>query len=185
MLNDLYIDTKTRMQGAVQAFEEDLLVIRTGRAHPALVEKLLVEYYGAPTPLLQLASISVPEPRSLLIRPFDPATLNDIAKAVMTSDLGLTPNNDGKVIRLNLPPLNEERRSELVRVVGSRTEEARISIRNVRRDIMRDLKEYEDEDMISEDDRKRGEKEIQQFTDDFIEEIEKIGDRKESEIMEV
>jgi len=185
MLNELYVETKTRMQGSVQAFEEDLLVIRTGRAHPALVEKLLVQYYGAPTQLLQLASISVPEPRSLLIRPFDPATLNDIAKAIMISDLGLTPNNDGKVIRLNLPPLNEERRSELVRVVGSRTEEARISIRNVRRDIMRDLKEYEDEDMISEDDRKRGDKEIQQFTDDFIEEIEKIGDRKEKEIMEV
>jgi len=185
MLNDMYIDTKTRMQGSIQAYEDDLLVIRTGRAHPALVEKLLVQYYGAPTPLLQLASISVPEPRSLLIRPFDPATLNDIAKAIMTSDLGLTPNNDGKVIRLNLPPLNEERRSELVRVVGSRTEQARISIRNIRRDIMRDLKEYEDEDMISEDDRKRSEKEIQKYTDDFIEEIEKISDRKENEIMEV
>ncbi|MBE9524893.1 MAG: ribosome recycling factor [Chloroflexi bacterium] len=185
MLNDLYIDTKTRMKGAVQAFEEDLLVIRTGRAHPALVERLLVEYYGVLTPLRQLASISVPEPRSLLIRPFDPATLNDIAKAILSSDLGLTPNNDGKAIRLNLPPLNEERRSELVRVVGNRTEEARVAVRNVRRDIMRDLKEYEGEDIISEDDLTRAEKEIQNITDDFIDEIEKIGDRKETEIMEV
>lgn len=185
MLNDLYVDTKARMKGAIQTFEDDILVIRTGRAHPALVEKLLVEYYGTPTPLRQLASISVPEPRSLLIRPFDAISLNDIAKAIMTSDLGLTPNNDGKAIRLNLPPLNEERRSELVRVVGSRIEEARVAVRNVRRDIMRDLKEYEDEDMISEDERKRGEKEIQQITDDFIEEIEKIGERKEKEIMEV
>jgi len=185
MLNDLYIDTKTRMQSGIQSFEEDLLVIRTGRAHPALVEKLLVEYYGAPTPLRQLASISVPEPRSLLIRPFDPATLNDIAKAILSSGLGLTPNNDGKAIRLNLPPLNEERRSELVRVVGNRTEEARVAVRNVRRDIMRDLKEYDDEDMISEDDRMRAEKEIQKITDDFVNEIEKFGDRKEKEIMEV
>ena len=185
MLNDLYIDSKTRMKGAIQSYEEDLLVIRTGRAHPALVEKLSVEYYGVLTPLRQLASISVPEPRSLLIRPFDPTTLNDIAKAILSSDLGLTPNNDGKAIRLNLPPLNEERRSELVRVVGNRTEEARVAVRNVRRDIMRDLKEYEDEDIISEDDRARAEKEIQKITDDFIEEIESVGDRKEKEIMEV
>ncbi len=185
MLDDLYIDAKTRMNGAIQAFEEDLLVIRTGRAHPALVEKLPVEYYGVLTPLRQLASISVPEPRSLLIRPFDPATLNDIAKSIMSSDLGLTPNNDGKAIRLNLPPLNEERRGELVRVVGNRTEEARVAIRNVRRDIMRDLKEYEDEDIISEDERIRAEKETQKITDNFIDDIEKLGDRKEKEIMEV
>ncbi|MBT3392100.1 MAG: ribosome recycling factor [Anaerolineae bacterium] len=185
MLSDLYVDAKTRMRGAIQALEEDLAAIRTGRANPALVEKLSVEYYGAPTPLQQLASVGVPEPRTLLIRPFDPATIKDIERAIQASDLGLNPNSDGKVIRLHLPPLTEERREQLVRIVGQRVEEARIAIRNVRRDSIRELKEFENEDMISEDDRIRGEKEIQQYTDDFISEIDGTGDRKEKEIREV
>lgn len=185
MLSDLYMDTKTRMRGAIQALEEDLAAIRTGRANPALVEKLSVEYYGAPTPLQQLASVGVPEPRALLIRPFDPATIKEIGRAIQASDLSLTPNSDGKVIRLNLPPLTEERREQLARIVGQRVEEARIAIRNVRRDSIKELKEFENEDMISEDDRIRGEKEIQQYTDDFINEIDEIGDRKEKEIREV
>ena len=185
MLNDVYAEAKTRMKGAVQALEEDLAAIRTGRASPALVEKLQVEYYGVPTPLIQLASIGVPEPRSLLIRPFDPSTLKAIERAILASDLGLTPNNDGKAVRLNLPPLTEERRRELVKIVRNRVEEARVSIRNVRRDSIKDLREFENEKMISEDDLKHGEDEIQKITDDFIKEINDLGERKEVEVMEV
>jgi len=185
MLNDLYFDAKTRMKGAIQALEEDLAAIRTGRANPALVEKLSVQYYDSPTPLQQLASVGVPEPRTLLIRPFDPSTTKDIERAILASDLGLTPNSDGKSIRLHLPPLTEDRRGELVRVVGHRVEEARIAVRNVRRDSIKEMREYEDEDMISEDDRIRGEKEIQKYTDEFIGEINQAGERKEKEIREV
>jgi ribosome recycling factor len=159
--------------------------IRTGRANPALVEKMLVEYYGAPTPLQQLASIGVPEPRMLLIRPFDPSTLRDIERAIQASDLGLTPNSDGKAIRLSLPPLTEERRRELVKIVKNRVEEARISIRNVRRDSIKDLRDFENEKMISEDDLKRGEQELQKITDEFIEDINAVGERKETEVLEV
>jgi ribosome recycling factor len=173
------------MRGAVQALEEDLGGIRTGRASPALIERLQVEYYGTPTPLIQLASISVPEPRSLLIRPYDASSLKDIERAIQASDLGLTPNNDGKSIRLNLPPLTEERRQELVKVVNNRVEEARVAVRNVRRDSIRDLREFEQEKMISEDDQKRGEDELQKITDRLIDEINAIGERKEKEILEV
>ena len=185
MLKDIYVESKTRMRGAILALEEDLAGIRTGRANPALIEKLPVEYYGVPTPLQQLASIGVPEARQLLIRPFDPSTVTDITRAIHASDLGLTPNSDGKSIRLNLPPLTQERRQELVRVVKYRVEEARVAIRNVRRDSIKDLREFENEKMISEDDLKRGEDELQKITDDFIDEINKIGERKETEIMEV
>ena len=185
MLNDVYSEARNRMKGALQALEEDLTGIRTGRANPALIDKLPVEYYGSPTPLQQLASIGVPEPRQLLIRPFDPSTVKDIERAIQASDLGLTPNSDGKTIRLNLPPLTEERRRELVRVVKNRVEEARVAIRNVRRDSIRDLREFENEKLISEDDLKRGEEELQKITDEFIDEVNKTGERKENEIMEV
>ena len=185
MLNDVYAEARTRMKGAIQALEEDLAGIRTGRANPALVEKLPVEYYGAPTPLQQLASIGVPEPRQLLIRPYDPATLRDIERAILASDLGLTPNNDGKVIRLSLPLLTEERRRELVKIVKNRVEEARVAIRNVRRDSIKDLRDFENEKMISEDDLKIGEQELQKITDDYIEEVNSIGDHKETEVLEV
>lgn len=184
MLKDIYKDAESRMKGAVQALEEDLAGIRTGRASPALIERLQVEYYGALTPLIQLASISVPEPRSLLIRPFDASSLKDIERSIMASDLGLTPNNDGKSIRLNIPPLNEERRRELVRVVNHRVEEARVAVRNVRRDSIRDLREFEQEKLISEDDRKRGEEELQKITDRYIEDVNAVGERKETEILE-
>jgi len=185
MLNDMYIEAKTRMKSAHQALEEDLTSIRTGRANPALIEKMLVDYYGALTPLQQLASIGVPEPRQLLIRPFDPSTMKDIERAIMTSDLGLTPNSDGKSIRLNLPPLTEERRRELVRIVKNRVEEARVAARNIRRDSIKDLREFELEKMISEDDLKRGEEEKKKITDSFITEINQTGERKETEVMEV
>jgi ribosome recycling factor len=185
MLKDVYKETEARMKGAIQALEEDLGGIRTGRASPALVERLQVEYYGSPTPLIQLASISVPEARQLLIRPFDAASLKTIERAILASDLGLTPNNDGKSIRLNLPPLTEERRRELVKVVNHRVEEGRVAARNVRRDSIRDLRDFEQEKMISEDDLKEGEEEIQKITDRYIEEINAIGERKEKEILEV
>ena len=185
MLNDVYSEAKSRMRGAIQALEEDLAGIRTGRANPALIEKMSVEYYGVPTPLQQLASIGVPEPRQLLIRPFDPATVKNIERAILASDLGLTPNSDGKSIRLNLPPLTEERRRELVRIVKNRVEEARVAVRNVRRDSIKDLREFENEKMISEDDLKRGEEELQKITDEFISDMNKVGERKEVEIMEV
>ena len=149
------------------------------------MERLPIIYYGSPTPLVQLAGISVPEPRSLLIRPFDPASLKDIERAILASDLGLTPNNDGKNIRLNLPALTEERRKELVRIVNGRVEEARVAARNVRRDLIKDLREFEDEKMISEDDLERGEDDAQKLTDRIIEEINAVGERKEKEILEV
>jgi len=184
MLKDAYKEAEARMKGAIQALEEDLSGIRTGRASPALVERLQVEYYGTPTPLIQLASISVPDPRSLLIRPFDASSLRAIERAILGSELGLNPNNDGKAIRLNLPPLTEERRHELVKVVNNRLEEARVAARNVRRDSIRDLREFEQEKLISEDELKRGEEELQKITDRHIEEINAIGERKEKEILE-
>ena len=184
MLKEVYQEAETRMKGAIHALEDDLAGIRTGRAHPALVEKLPVEYYGTPTPLVQLASISVPEPRSLLIRPFDASSLRSIERAIQVSDLGLTPNNDGKTIRLNLPTLTEERRRELVKLVHNRVEEARVATRNVRRDNIKDLREFLQEKMISEDEQKRGEDELQKITDRFIDEINAIGERKEKEILE-
>jgi ribosome recycling factor len=185
MLKEVYKEAETRMKGAVQSLEEDLSGIRTGRAHPALVEKLPVEYYGVPTPLVQLASVNVPEPRSLVIRPFDASSLKAIERAILASELGLTPNNDGKQIRLNLPPLTEERRRDLVKVVHHRVEESRVAVRNVRRDMIKDLRDFEEEKMISEDELKKGEEELQKITDRFIEEVGAVGERKEKEIMEV
>ncbi len=185
MLNDVYQEAKTRMRGALKALEEDLSGIRTGRATPALVERIPVEYYGALTPLQQLASISVPEPRSLLIRPFDSSSLKAIERAILASDLGVTPNNDGKNIRLNLPPLTEERRRDLVRIVKHRVEEGRVAVRNIRRDLIKDLREFEHEKLISEDERKRGEEELQKLTDEYIQKLEEVGERKEREILEV
>lgn len=185
MIKETIKEADVRMRAAIQNLEEDLATIRTGRASPALVERLQVEYYGTQTSLMQLATISVPEPRSLLIRPFDGTTLKAIERAILISDLGLTPNNDGKVIRLNLPPLTEERRRDLVKVVHSRLEETRISTRNIRRDLIKDLKEYEHEKLISEDELKHAEDELQKLTDRVIISIDLIGERKQKEIMEV
>lgn len=185
MIKDALKETDNRMKSAIVNLEGLLSGIRTGRATPALVEKLQVEYYGAPTPLIQLANISVPEPRQLLIRPFDQTTLKAIEKAILGSDLNLTPNNDGKVIRLNLPPLTEERRKELVKVVHNYLEDTRIAIRNVRRDMIKDLREFEHEKVISEDELADGETDLQELTDKMIEKIDEIGTKKEKEILEV
>ena len=185
MIKDILTDAEHRMRSAIQVLHDDLAAIRTGRASPSLVEKLSIEYYGSPTPLMQLASISVPEPRTLTIRPFDATTLKVIEKAILSSNLGLNPNNDGKVIHLNMPPLNEERRRDLVKHVHHRLEEARIAVRNIRRDSHNDMRDFEKEKLITEDDLERGEEELQKLTDRFIEEIAQHGKNKEIEIMEV
>jgi ribosome recycling factor len=185
VIKDILKEAEGRMKGAIASLENDLGVIRTGRANPALVEKLSVIYYDTPTPLLQLATISIPEPRSILIKPFDPSTLKDVERAILASDLGLTPNNDGKSIHLNLPPLNEERRRDLVKVVNGRLEEARVAVRNVRRDTQNDMRDFEKDKLISEDELKRGEDDLQKLTDRFVEEINERGQEKEKEIMEV
>jgi ribosome recycling factor len=185
VIKDILNDAETRMRGAVSVLHDDLAAIRTGRASPALVERLQVEYYGTPTPLQQLASISVPEPRSLMIKPFDSSTVKTIEKAILASDLGLTPNNDGKSIHLNLPPLTEERRRDLVKHMHHRLEETRIAVRNIRRDAQNDMREFEKEKLISEDELKRGEDDLQKLTDRFIEEVAEQGKKKEAEIMEV
>jgi ribosome recycling factor len=185
MIKDALDEANSRMTGAVRALEDDLGAIRTGRASPAVAEKVMVEYYGTPTLLIQLATISAPEPRLLTIRPFDPASIKDIERAILSSDLGLTPSNDGKLIRLSIPALTEERRLELVKQVKARTEEARISVRNVRRDVHNDMRDFETEKLISEDELHRGEEDLQKVTDDFIEQINAIGERKEKEVIEV
>ena len=185
MIKDILTDAEHRMRSALQVLHDDLSAIRTGRASPALVEKLPIEYYGTPTPLQQLASIGVPEPRTLMIKPFDATTLKAIEKAIQSSDLGLNPNNDGKVIHLNLPPLTEERRRDLVKHVHHRLEEARIAVRNIRRDSHNDMRDFEKEKLISEDELGRGEEDLQKLTDKFVEEIAQQGKTKEAEIMEV
>jgi len=185
MIKDILHDAVDRMQSALDMLEEDLATIRTGRASPGLVERMPIEYYGTQTPLIQLASISVPEPRQLLIRPFDPASLKDIERSILASDLGLTPNSDGKVIRLTLPKLTEERRHELVRVVHNRMEDTRVKVRNIRRDLIKDLRDFEKEGLISEDEQERGEKDLQELTDKMGEKVDEIGSRKEKEILEV
>jgi ribosome recycling factor len=185
MLADVYQETEERMEKAIGALLQELNSIRTGRANPSLVELLPIEYYGTMTALQELAGISVPESRSLLIRPYDPSSLKNIEKAILKSDLGLTPNSDGENIRLVLPTPTEERRKELVKVVGIRAEDARISIRNIRRESIRNLRDFEDEKIITEDDLHRGEEHVQEITDDYIKKIDGLCERKESEIMEV
>jgi ribosome recycling factor len=185
MIKEALNEAEEHMKGALTALHSDLAAIRTGRASPALVERLEVPYYGSPTPLQQLASISAPEPRLLTIKPFDPASLKDIERAILASDLGLTPNNDGKLIRLSIPALTEERRKQYTKTMHHRLEDARVAVRNVRRAAHDDLREFEKEKMISEDDLARGEQELQKLTDRYIEKIDEQGKRKEAEIMEI
>ena len=184
MIKDLLKDTEERMNKAVDALRDNLVTIRTGRASPALVERLPVEYYGTPTPLNQLATISVPEPRLLTIRPWDPNALADIEKAILKSELGLTPSNDGKIIRLTIPRLTEERRQELVKIVGRRVEEGKVAIRNIRRDAIEDLRELESEKLISEDEFYRAKDDVQEVTNEFVVKMDEIGRDKEREITE-
>ena len=161
------------------------MAVRTGRASPALMDRVRVDYYGTPTPLNQLASISAPEPRLLVVRPWDASALGAIEKAILKSDLGLTPSNDGKVIRLPIPQLTEERRRELARSVSQRVEEGHVALRNIRRDSLKDLQDLEKEKLIPEDEFYRAKDRLQQVTDKFIKEMDEIGRQKQAEILEV
>ena len=185
MIKDLLHETEDKMKKAIEALEADLRTIRTGRATPALVERVMVNYYGVPTPLEQLATISAPEPQLLTIRPYDPGSLKEIERAILSSELGLTPNNDGKLIRLVIPRLTQERRMELTKVVHKRVEEARVSVRNIRRDAMNDIRDFEKEKLITEDEAERGREDLQKLTDRYIAKVDESGTRKEKEIAEV
>lgn len=185
MMNDIINEARNKMKSTLHVFEEELHGIRGGRASTALVDRLIVEYYGQATELRQLATISTPEPMQILIRPYDKGAVKAIEKAIQQSELGINPNTDGDVIRLNMPALTRERRQELVKFLHKRMEEARVAIRNVRRAANDDLKEFEKEGMISEDELERGEHEIQKLTDQFIGQIDEAGRKKEKDIMEL
>jgi ribosome recycling factor len=185
MIDDILSEARQKMKSAFSAYEQDLHGMRGGRASPALVERLHVDYYGQETELRQLATISTPEAMQILIRPFDKAAVKSIEKAIRASELSINPNVDGDVIRLNMPPLTRERRQDLVKVLHKRMEEARIAIRNIRRGSNDDIKEFEKEKMISEDEAERGQEEVQKLTDKFIADIEELGKHKEKEILEV
>jgi ribosome recycling factor len=185
MVEDIVNDAKAKMKSTLAVLESDLNGIRGNRASPGLVDRLHVDYYGQPTELRQLATISTPEPTQILIRPFDRTAVKSIEKAIQQSEIGIHPSVDGDVIRLNMPALTRERRQELVKVVHKRMEDARVAIRNIRRGANDDLREFEREKMITEDDLERGETEVQKLTDKYIEEIEQLGKHKEKDIMEV
>jgi ribosome recycling factor len=185
MTEDVLKDAENRMQKAVEALRRELVAIRTGRATPALIERLMIEYYGTPTPLNQLAQITAPEPRLLMVQPYDKSSLSTIEKTLQKSEQGFNPSNDGRVIRIPIPPLTEERRRDLVKIVRHKVEEGRVSIRNVRRDAMHDLKEMETEKMISEDDHKRAGDKLEDLVHKHIREVEHVGEAKEAEVTEV
>src|SRR3954462_7320450 len=185
MTNELLADAKERMHKSVQATNGEFGSVRTGRASPALLDRIVVDYYGAPTPLRQLATINAPEARVLTVQPYDQSSIKAIERAIMESDVGLTPSNDGRLIRLSVPELNEERRREMVKVTRGIAEDGRSSIRNVRRDIMHDLKSLKDEGDVGADDERRGEQELQKLTDAKIAELEGLLKAKEEEILEV
>jgi ribosome recycling factor len=178
-------DADHKMEQAEFHLREDLSSIRTGRASGAVLSRIMVEYYGSPVPLNQLASVNVPEPRLLVVQPFDKNSIAQIEKAIQQSDLGITPSNDGQVVRLAFPPLTEERRKELVKQLHHRAEEGRVAVRNVRRHAKDDMEKLEREHSISEDELSRGEKELQKLTDRYVAEIDEIQRHKESELMEV
>lgn len=172
------------MRKTVEVSEADLRTIRTGRASPALLERVMVEYYGTPTPLNQLAVIAAPEPQLLTVRPYDPGSLGDIERAILKSELGLTPSNDGRIIRLPIPRLTEERRQELARLVRQRVEEGKVALRNIRREVLDDLREFEKEKLVSEDDFYRGKDDLQDLTGRYTEQMDEISERKQREVLE-
>jgi ribosome recycling factor len=177
-------DAETRMQGAIDTLGREFAGVRTGRASAALVESIRIDYYDTPTPIPQVASVSVPDPRTLLIQPWDASLLSKIEKAIQKSDLGLTPSNDGKLVRLTMPPLNEERRKQLAKAVGKLAEEGRVAVRNIRREAKDKLRALGKDKKISEDDEKRGEAELQKLTDRFVQRIDELLKKKEQEILE-
>ncbi|MGD8561724.1 MAG: ribosome recycling factor [Desulfarculaceae bacterium] len=184
MIEDTKQETKQAMDKAIEALKRDFKRVRTGRATPAILDSVRADYYGTPTPLNQMASLSVPEPRLLLIKPWDPSSCEAIEKAILKSDLGLTPQNDGKVVRISIPPLTEERRKELVKVVRKMGEDTKVAVRNARRDANEMLKEFKKEGEISEDDSFRGQEQIQKLTDEFVAKVDELLEEKEKEILE-
>ena len=185
MIDEILDEATQKMKSTLSVFREDLSTMRSGRASTALVNRMLVEYYGQDTELRQLASVSTPEAMQILIRPYDKTAVKSIEKAIQMSDIGVNPNIDGDNIRLNMPALTRERRTELVKVLNRRMEEARVSIRNIRRSANSDLQDFEKEKLISEDDRKRGEVEVQKLTDSHVKRIDELGADKEKDIMDV
>jgi len=185
MTADIFDDAERRMKKAVEALRLDLAAIRTGRASSALVERIQVDYYGAPTPINQVSQISVPEARLIVIQPYERRLLTDIEKAIQKSDLGINPNNDGQVIRLNIPPLNEERRRDMVKMLHKKLDEHKVAVRNIRRDTQDKLQDREKKKEISEDELKRSKDRLQKLTDKYIDEMDKVGKTKEHEILEV
>ncbi|MCX6013190.1 MAG: ribosome recycling factor [Chloroflexi bacterium] len=185
MLDEINSKTKVKMQNAIGALKKELSTLRTGRANPAMVEHVPVDYYGNPTPLNQLANISVPEAKLIVINPWDKQTLSAIEKAILKANLGFTPINDGSLIRLNVPQLTEERRREIIKLAKTRVETTRVEIRNIRRVSVDDLRKLEKEKTLSEDDLKRGTDQLQKLTDVFIVEADKIAKEKEAELVQV
>jgi ribosome recycling factor len=185
MIDDLLQDAREHMEKSVESTRLKFQSVRTGRASPALLDRISVDYYGAVTPLKQLSTINAPEARLLTVQPYDKGSIKMIERAIMESDLGLTPNNDGAIIRLQIPELNEERRKQLVKVVRQMTEEGKIALRNIRRDVMHDLKELRDEGEAGADDEHRAEDALQKLTDDKVKELDAILKNKEAEILEV
>jgi ribosome recycling factor len=185
MIDELLEDAKRRMDKSVETTAHEFTTIRTGRASAALLDRIQVDYYGTPTPLKQLATINVPEPRLLTIQPYDPGSIKGIERAIQESELGLTPANDGKIVRLPIPQLTEERRKELVKVIKHLAEEGRVAVRNVRRDVMHDLKELVRDGAVGDDEERRAEERAQKLTDEHVARIDDLLKRKEEEIMEV
>jgi ribosome recycling factor len=185
LTDELIVDARERMDKSVEAIRSEFGSVRTGRASPALLDRIVVDYYGAQTPLKQLATISAPEARLLSVQPYDKNSIKSIEKAILESDVGLTPNNDGSIIRLQIPELTEERRKQLVKVVHSICEEGRVAVRNIRRDIMHDLRDLKSEGEVGSDDEHRAEQELQKLTDKKVGELDSLMHNKEAEILEV
>ena len=184
-MNELIKNTEERMTKSIDALDREYKSVRAGRANAAVLDRVNVDYYGVPTPVQQMAAISVPEPRTLLITPWDKSTLKDIEKAILTSEIGINPQNDGICIRLNFPPLTEERRKDIVKDIRKKGEDAKVAVRNQRRDALDKLKALKKNNAITEDDEANGEKKIQNLTDKFCKEVDELANAKEKEIMEI
>jgi len=184
MLDDIYLDLDDRMNKAVETLESEYKRLRTGRASVSLVDGIRADYYGTATPLSQLATLTIPDPRTIVIQPWDNSVVGEIEKAILKSDLGLTPMNDGKAIRINIPPLTAERRRDLVKVVKKKAEESKVALRNIRRDINEKIKDLKKDKKVSEDEQFRAQDEIQKITDDFVKKIDAVYGAKEKEILE-
>lgn len=184
-MESVFAKTKEKMEKCLTALERDYSAVRAGRANPAILDKVTVDYYGVPTPINQMAAVSVPEARLLVIQPWDASTLREIEKAINTADIGINPQNDGKVIRLTFPQLTEEHRKKLQKDISKRGEEAKVAVRNVRRDAMDDIKKLKKDNEITEDDQKDGEKKLQDITDNYIKQVEAITKKKEEEVLSI